>query len=37
MDQEKALGMGISAFVMKPFVLSEVGRTIRNVLDAARN
>ena len=36
MDQEKALGMGIRAFVMKPFVLSEVGGTIRNVLDAAK-
>lgn len=36
MDQEKALGMGIRAFVMKPFVLKEVAGTIRNVLDAER-
>lgn len=36
MDPEKALAMGIRAFVMKPFVLREVAGTIRNVLDAAR-
>lgn len=36
MDQEKALGMGIRAFVMKPFVIKEVAETIRNVLDAVR-
>jgi PAS domain S-box-containing protein len=36
MDQEKALGMGIRAFVMKPFVLKEVAGTIRNVLDTGR-
>ncbi|MGD9006830.1 MAG: ATP-binding protein [Desulfobacteraceae bacterium] len=36
MDQEKALAMGIRAFVMKPFVLQEVAGTIRNVLDAGR-
>jgi DNA-binding response OmpR family regulator len=36
MDQEKALAMGIRAFVMKPFVLKEVAGTIRNVLDTGR-
>ena len=34
MDQEKALGMGIRAFVMKPFVMRDVAETIRKVLDA---
>jgi len=32
MDEEKALAMGISAFVMKPFVVKDVAHTIRNVL-----
>jgi PAS domain S-box-containing protein len=36
MDQEKALAMGIRAFVMKPFVLKEVAETIRNVLGTGR-
>jgi DNA-binding NtrC family response regulator len=37
MDQEKALGMGIRAFVMKPFVLKEVAGTIRDVLDVGNS
>ena len=35
MDQEKALAMGIRAFVMKPYVMKDVAETIRKVLDAA--
>jgi CheY-like chemotaxis protein len=35
MDPEKAVGMGIRAFIMKPFVMSEVAGTIRRVMDAA--
>ncbi len=35
MDKEKALGMGIRAFVMKPYVVRDVAETIRKVLDAA--
>jgi CheY-like chemotaxis protein len=34
-DYEKALDMGIRAFVMKPFVIKDIAETIRNVLDAA--
>jgi len=33
MDKEKALGMGIRAFVMKPYVVRDVAETIRKVLD----
>ncbi len=33
MDEQKALSMGIRAFVMKPFVMKDVAETIRKVLD----
>ena len=33
-DEEKALAMGIRAFVMKPFVIKDIAETIRNVLDS---
>ena len=32
-DEKKAKEMGISAFVMKPIVMSEIANTIREVLD----
>jgi PAS domain S-box-containing protein len=35
MDQEKAMGMGIRALIMKPLVMKETAETIRKVLDAA--
>ncbi len=34
MDEEKALDMGIRAFVMKPFDFKDVAQTIRKVLDS---
>jgi len=34
MDEEKALDMGIRAFVMKPFDFKDVAQTIRRVLDS---
>jgi len=33
-DQENAKSMGIAAFVMKPFVMKNIAKTIRNVLDS---
>jgi len=36
-DEEKALAMGIRAFVMKPFVVKEIAETIRKVLDSDNN
>jgi PAS domain S-box-containing protein len=32
-DEEKAKGMGISAFVMKPIIIQEIAKTIREALD----
>ncbi len=32
-DEEKAKELGIAAFVMKPIVMKEMAKTIRNVLD----
>lgn len=37
MDEKKAKRMGIGAFVMKPFVMTDVAQTIRNVLDLAKD
>ena len=34
MDEEKALAMGIKAFVMKPFAVKALAETIRSVLDS---
>ena len=34
MDKEKGSALGISAFVMKPFMVKDIAETIRNVLDA---
>jgi DNA-binding NtrC family response regulator len=34
-DEEKALAMGIRAFVMKPFVVRKIAETVRKVLDVA--
>lgn len=34
MDERKALGIGIRAFVMKPFDFKDVAQTIRKVLDS---
>jgi CheY-like chemotaxis protein len=34
-NEEKALHMGIKAFIMKPFILKDVAETVRNVLDGA--
>ena len=33
--EEKAIGIGIRAFVLKPIVISEIAITIRNVLDGS--
>jgi PAS domain S-box-containing protein len=33
MTEEKALQMGIRAFIMKPFVVSDLAKTLRRVLD----
>jgi CheY-like chemotaxis protein len=35
MDEEKALAMGIKAFVMKPFAVKGLAETIRSVLDSS--
>jgi len=32
-DKKKAEEMGISSFVMKPIVMSDIAKTIRRVLD----
>ncbi len=34
-DEEKALAMGIRAFVMKPFAMKGIAETVRKVLDVA--
>jgi PAS domain S-box-containing protein len=34
MDEEKALAMGIKAFVMKPFAIKDIAETVRRVLDS---
>jgi FixJ family two-component response regulator len=33
-DEEKAKKLGIAAYIMKPIVMSDIAKTIRNVLDA---
>jgi len=35
-NSEKAAGMGIKGFLMKPIIKSEMARMVRNVLDEAR-
>jgi len=35
-DEEKAKKLGISAYVMKPIVMSDIAKTIRKVLDEAK-
>ena len=32
-DEESAFAMGISAFIYKPFIISDISKTIREVLD----
>ena len=34
MNKQKALSMGIQAFVMKPFIIKDVAETIREVLES---
>ena len=34
-DEEKAKEMGISSYVMKPIVMSDLTKTIREILDKA--
>ena len=36
-DEEKARQMGIAALVMKPIIISEIARTVRTVLDEAKD
>jgi len=32
MDEEKAKSIGIDGFVMKPIMMSDIAKTIRNIL-----
>jgi DNA-binding NtrC family response regulator len=36
-DEKKAKNMGISAYVMKPYVKKDLLHTVRQVLDKAKN
>ena len=33
-DEEKAKELGIAAYVMKPIIMAEIAKTIRQVLDS---
>ena len=36
-DEEKAKELGLAAYVMKPIIMSEISKTIREVLNEAKN